>query len=309
MEYVSPRQLARAAGVSESSVKRWCDQGLIPTVKTAGGHRRVTREAATEFLRKHNAEVRPELLGLPVRSGSSDRTQRESLDDFLAGLMAGDEERCRRILFDRHMAGERASRLCDSLLAPSLFRIGEGWQCGEVEVYQERRACGICSRLVHELTQVTPAAPADAPLAIGGAPECDPYELPTAMVALVLRQIGWRAESLGSRLPLSTLAAAVHDSQPRLLWMSVSLIEDEPRFVEDYRRFRELIPSDQLIVVGGRALHEGLRRELEYTAYCEDLQHFDALAQTLLQAAVRATPQEPVRTVVTAVPRFGRRSS
>ena len=36
-ELVSPKQVAHAMGVSESSLKRWCDQGLIPTVRTAAG--------------------------------------------------------------------------------------------------------------------------------------------------------------------------------------------------------------------------------------------------------------------------------
>ena len=38
---ISPRQVARAIGVGESTLKRWCDRGLIPMLKTAGGHRRL----------------------------------------------------------------------------------------------------------------------------------------------------------------------------------------------------------------------------------------------------------------------------
>lgn len=65
MRFVSPRDLARAAGVSESSVKRWCDQGLIPVIKTAGGHRRLSLDAAIEFLSQSHPEARLEFLGLP----------------------------------------------------------------------------------------------------------------------------------------------------------------------------------------------------------------------------------------------------
>ena len=35
--YLSPKQLALASGISESTVKRWCDRGLLPFVRTPGG--------------------------------------------------------------------------------------------------------------------------------------------------------------------------------------------------------------------------------------------------------------------------------
>ena len=63
---VSPKQVARAIGVSESSLKRWCDRGLIKTVKTAGGHRKMEIGEVLAFIRENDhALVAPELLGLP----------------------------------------------------------------------------------------------------------------------------------------------------------------------------------------------------------------------------------------------------
>ncbi|MBV9958343.1 MAG: helix-turn-helix domain-containing protein, partial [Acidobacteria bacterium] len=37
-------EAARLLGVSEASVKRWADSGLLPALKTAGGHRRFRPE-------------------------------------------------------------------------------------------------------------------------------------------------------------------------------------------------------------------------------------------------------------------------
>ena len=50
-ELLTPKQVARAINVSESSVKRWCDKGVIPTQYTAGGHRRIPLSGLMEFLR------------------------------------------------------------------------------------------------------------------------------------------------------------------------------------------------------------------------------------------------------------------
>ena len=46
---LSPREVAVALGVSESSVKRWVDLGELAALRTAGGHRRITRAEAVRF--------------------------------------------------------------------------------------------------------------------------------------------------------------------------------------------------------------------------------------------------------------------
>jgi len=286
--FVSPRQLARAAGVSESSVKRWCDQGLIPTVKTAGGHRRLTVEAATDFLRRLGSpETRPELLMLPVRQGQGARTIRETTEDFFTALVAGDDATCSRILLDRHVGGDRMSQLCDNVIAPALHRVGAAWEHHDVEVYQERRACGICARLLDTLGIAITSADASGPLAIGGSPECDPYAIPNAMVELVLKQTGWRTQSLGSQLPFATLVQAVRDARPQLFWLSVSTIDDERRFLDGYRTFYDQVHAELAVVVGGRALTEPVRRQMEYAAYCDNLLHLEAFAKTLRRTLVK----------------------
>ena len=38
---LSPRELAEAVGVSESSLKRWADRGRVHVHRTEGGHRRI----------------------------------------------------------------------------------------------------------------------------------------------------------------------------------------------------------------------------------------------------------------------------
>ncbi|MDA0832341.1 MAG: B12-binding domain-containing protein [Planctomycetota bacterium] len=281
MQYISPRQLARAAGVSESSIKRWCDQGQIPTVKTAGGHRRVTLDAATEFLRQSRAEFHPELLGLPSRRGHGERTVRNLIDDLYREVVAGDEEACHRILFELHLAGEPMSRIFDVFVTPALHRVGDGWECGDVQVYQERRACSTILRAFDRLKSVIPSPSVTAPLAIGGTPECDPYTVPTEMVELVLRQGDWRSRSLGSRLPFATMITAIRDLKPELYWLSVSYLDDVAFFLDEYRNFYAQVQDDVAIVVGGQGLTPELRKQISFAAYCDNMQHLESFARTM----------------------------
>lgn len=276
-QLVSPRQVAQAIGVSESSLKRWCDKGDLLTVRTSGGHRRLAIDQVVQFLRKSgHALIRPELLGLPSNTGKASTIADRAVPQIVAALTAGDEQQCRRIVFDLYLAGGAVSDICDRVLAPAFEEIGKLWECQEAEVYQERRACGFCLSILAELRSVLPPSGENAPLAIGATPQCDPYMLPTTMVELVFRQLGWRSQSLGSHVPLPSLLAALGELQPKIFWLSVSHIDNEQDFLREYRAFYAQACDRAAIVVGGRALTESIRREMEYAAYCDNLQHLEA---------------------------------
>jgi len=62
---LSPKDLAAAVGVSESSLKRWADDGSILVTRTEGGHRRIAVGEAIRFIRESKLQlVRPGVLGL-----------------------------------------------------------------------------------------------------------------------------------------------------------------------------------------------------------------------------------------------------
>lgn len=289
MQYVSPKTLACAAGVSESSIKRWCDRGVIETEKTAGGHRRITLASATEYLRKMGQPASPQSIGLPSHGSAVLSATTALSQHFHDAIVSGDEEGCRRIIFQTHLGGLSASRIFDEIIAPAFRCIGTGWECDEIEIYQERRACGTCLRIIDEWRRRIPAPSTGAPFAIGGSVESDPYSLPTAMVETVLQQLGWRSKSLGSRLPFETLIAAVKDLKPDLLWLSVSHLEDEKQFLDDYRDFYRSIDGSVPIVIGGRAMKDHVRQQIRYTCFCDNLQHLETFTNTFFHRRRRRT--------------------
>lgn len=286
-ELVSPKQVARAIGVSESSLKRWCDRGLIPAVRTAGGHRKLPISGVISFLKSSGHPlVEPEVIGLPPASGRGERTLGRSMGRLRDALIAGDEAVCRQVLMDLYLADNRISAICDEVISPAFEAIGELWDCGDVEVYQERRSCEICLRILHELRTALPPVPGDAPIAIGGTLEGDFYVLSTTVAEMVLRESGWQAASLGSSLPVKTLQAAMADNRPRLFYLSVSYIADPEIFVDAADALYETAgDNNSAFVVGGRALSDSVRKQMRYSAYCDTMQHLEAFAETQFRPA------------------------
>lgn len=277
------KQVAQAINVSESSLKRWCDQGLLTAIRTAGGHRRLALDDVFQFLRQSGQQlVRPELLGLPSNTGRAVGVSDRAREQVRDALVAGDEDLCRRIVFDLYLAGQSACEICDRVLAMAFHDIGDRWECGEVSIYRERRACEIGFKMMHELRMVIRTPRPEALVAVGGTLSCDPYRLPNAMIELVLREQGWRATTLGTSLPASTIGEAVRDSRPRLLWLSVSYIDSVSSFLEEYAHLHRLaLENGAAVVVGGRALTPVIRQQMEYSAYCDTLRHLVTFGASL----------------------------
>ena len=275
-ELLSPKQVATSIGVSESSLKRWCDQGVITTERTPGGHRRIRIGEVMRFLRaQQHPLVRPEVLGLPVGTGQP-RSVAKANDALLTAMESGDADQSRRLVLDMFLSGASVVRICEELVTPALHALGKGWECGDLEVYQEHRACEMLNRVLYDLRTVLPPPEPTAPVAIGGTPPGDNYRLATLMVEMVLANEGWNAISLGSSLPFETMAAAAQHHEPSLFWLSFSHITDEAQIEEGFRKFLATTPESMHVVIGGQESAAAWLATLadgERVLHCDDLQH------------------------------------
>ncbi len=288
-DQLTTRQVAEALNVSESSVKRWCDRGAIPTVRTLGGHRRIPLSGFLKFLEETNREAlvsKPQDLSsheLPVFEGCS--SIETLLPQFEKALLEGNELKCLTVLTQYYSNNMCFAQLADEFIAATFRHLGELWDCGSLEIYQERRGCEVCHRVLHDFRRLLPETPLSAPIAIGASPAGDSYTLPNQIIELVLQECSWRAINLGINLPFETIARAVSNYQPRLLWLSVSHVDDEEAFVKNYGDFQNQLPAQTIVVLGGRALHDKLRPRLKYTGHCDNMQQLSAFA-----AAIRSNP-------------------
>lgn len=253
-EYLSPRDLGRAVGLSESSVRRWADDGRLRAERTAGGHRRIARAEAVRFIREAGLELlRPDLLGFPQTVLPFESGAVPAADALVAAIRSGDHGSARRILVSAFVDGTPLAALCDGPIRAALREIGTAVREGPEGIVYEHRAVDVC---LHALMEIRSAIPDrhGAPVAFGGAVEGDPYLLPTVMSAAVLADVGFRALNLGPNVPSAALIAASQLYPPALVWRAsaISGTGTGPTLRREARYFGAL-PEDAQpdFVVGG----------------------------------------------------------
>jgi excisionase family DNA binding protein len=253
--FLSPKELAAAISVSESSLKRWVDDGTITATRTAGGHRRIAVSEAVRFIRKEKIPLsRPELLGIPGMSKRPAMTPADTDGLLMRAIREGRGPEVRSLLFSSYLSGRSVGDLCDGPLAGALHAVGEFWKHGPEGIAIEHRAVDLCVQALQALRSILPPAEPYAAVAMGGAPEGDPYVLPSLMVTVVLATAGWNAINLGADLPARALLAAAGEQKPALVWLSCSVEQAAREQERELRKAAEtLISAGAQVIIGGRA--------------------------------------------------------
>jgi excisionase family DNA binding protein len=251
---VTPRELAEAIGVSESSVKRWVDHGDIEAMRTAGGHRRISIQEAGRYLRERSIPlVRPDVLGLSDLAAYDDGESEvgDTAARFFDYLRRGAEPEARGLIISQYLEGQSVAEIIDGPLCAAMTRIGELWTREPSGIFWEHRATQIAMQALARLRLLL-KVPADAPVAVGGAPTGDRYLLPSMAVAAVLEGEGVRAVNLGAETPAETLALGVQDQDARLAWLSVSFVAAPDRIRDEILSLLSaLAERGSPLVVGG----------------------------------------------------------
>jgi excisionase family DNA binding protein len=251
---LSPKELAQAIGVSESSLKRWADDGRIRVARTAGGHRRITINDAIRFIRESGCPVvRPEILGLPdMTAASRDLTPGDDTDRLFEYLREGQAAEARGHVMAMYLSGSSVAAIADGPIRLAMERVGQLWEHDESGIYFEHRATEICVAAVRQLHLALPT-PTVGPAAIGGAPTDDRYVLPSLLAGAVLQAEGYRTTNLGPHTPISAFAQAATQQDARLVWMSVSTADSPDILAEQLARLlAELTERGIALTLGGR---------------------------------------------------------
>ncbi len=284
---LSPRELARAIGASESSVKRWIDAGRLPARRTSGGHRRIELMPALRFLRETGRGLdNASLLGLSSVSEQEVDDPGRLAERVFRLLCAGNGEELSRVLLTALVTrAMEPAALFDGPLRSAMARIGRHWEEGHQSIYIEHRATQILLRVMDQIDALC-EPPSDELVAVGGSIDGDQSALPTRMAAAVLASEGIHSVNLGTDTPATAFLEAAEQIRPQLVWISVSYVSDVARQSEDLTRVVEQLAERGISsILGGREVHR-LRIPVESKAHLgRNMQELAAVAHQLRTAA------------------------
>ena len=290
---LSPKDLAAAVGVSESSLKRWADDGRIRVNRTAGGHRRIPLQEAIRFTREARLPVlRPDILGLPsLNTQTATKHRKDPAQTFHTKLAEGDVITAQAILIDLYLSGQSVASICDGPIRTAMTIIGEAWNHGHEGIFVEHRATDICLQALSVLRSLINSPTNDdadnpetvsRPMALGCAPSGDPYLIPSLMCAAVLADTGYRTINIGPDTPFGVLGKAIEAHRPRLVWLACAADRSVPDVGDILDLSRELANHNIALAVGGRVIEKITLPAGSNLIHCQTMNELDKFARGLL---------------------------
>ncbi|NOU27138.1 MAG: helix-turn-helix domain-containing protein [Polyangiaceae bacterium] len=209
MEVLTTRSVAELLGVSEATVKRWSDNGVLRCFRTAGGHRKFRRLDVAQFLGEAPAK---ELCAITVASDAE--TERR--------MLAGDTTALRDSIAQRGTDPGSLARCFDEVFAPALAAIGERWAAGQLSISEEHIASQtVIEALAQATALLVPPTKPKGVVALACLGD-ERHDIGIRMLTLVLRALGHRTVLLGAEVPALDLAQLVARTRPTMLALSSS---------------------------------------------------------------------------------------
>ena len=211
--HFTPREIAALLRVNESTVKRWIDRGMLPAIKTAGGHRRITQEDLAAFSKKHSRNTAHSY----VLRRSDSRRSTYSWKEYYSAIYHEAYAEGLRDLTSVKLAGMSITELFETIMVPALIHIGEQWGTGKISISDEHRMTLMIREHVTLLLQIIPEVPRAAPTAVLACVPGENHELILHMIRGILQSVGIRAVNLGINVPLSELVNTVKEQNARIV--------------------------------------------------------------------------------------------
>ena len=258
---LTTKAVAKLLRVSEATVKRWADGGLLQSDKTVGGHRRFSLNAV--------ARLRRELgIGPDADTPSRQRAQKTmkvslpSTAQFTETLLRGDEQEAGAVLVQAYLSGAALTTLFDETITGAMHQIGELWFKGTITVADEHLATRVVFSALQTLSAVMMPVQPSGLKAICCGVEGDLHELPVQLARIILEYEGWEARSLGPNTPLFALSEMVSRQRPQLVCISARSIPDLDRATTEYSQLRKITGKLGVsVVTGGEGFRDPVFRE------------------------------------------------
>jgi MerR family transcriptional regulator, light-induced transcriptional regulator len=287
MKTLTTKEVARLCRVSDATVKRWEESGLILSERTNGGHRRFRADEIYRFQSSQNLGLKVSHGDESVVSATTRRRENKSHStcSFFQALIAGCEEEAANLLLSKHLKGESLAHIFDSLLAPAMGKIGELWYIGEISVAQEHIATRAAMNAMYKLRSTLAVSKERKGLVMCCGIEGDFHELSPYLVQIVFENLGWEVINFGANTPLYSICDEILQHSPETVCISATTILDIERTTRDYKDFRNKISKLKIpTIIGGLAFaDERIRQRFPAELYGTSFTQVVEFAKSLIK--------------------------
>jgi excisionase family DNA binding protein len=233
-EVISTQEVAGLFKVTETTVKRWADEGIIPCVKSPGGHRKFRLSDIIGFAEKQGypisgtlepplTEAQMESVRFAIHSQNYHKIAEVLFDEALQA----DPEGLYQLLLYLAKHNVKISTLADEVLRPPMVRIGELWKDGKLQIDQEHRTSRAMTDAMVRLAPELHRKRGNGMLAVCACLEGERHEIGLRSMSFALETEGWTVHYLGADMPYRSAADYVGKVKPRLLAVSFTAAEPD----------------------------------------------------------------------------------
>jgi methanogenic corrinoid protein MtbC1 len=258
---VSTPEVALMLQVTETTIKRWADETILPCVKTPGGHRKFLLKDIVQFAERH---------GLAVGGSTPPALTKKQLEQLELGVHTRDFFRIAKVFREEVLQADRDGILklllyvykhrisfpiiMDEVVRPAFDFIGAEWEKGTLCVTSEHAASQSTTesliRMASELHRKGP----NGLSALCACPEHELHETGLRGLAYTLECEGWVVHFIGANTPIDNLIRFHRVLRPDLVCLSTTTGgKHRTVFLQRINRL-----ADQVHSSGGKMIIGGL---------------------------------------------------
>lgn len=267
---LTTRDVAGLLLVSEATVKRWADDGLLLPKKTVGGHRRFSVQSIARLRREQG--IAPDALSPTKRTRKKMVPGRlPSAESFSELLLRDNEAEATAQLIDAYLQNHALATIFDTTITDAMHRVGDLWFNGTITIADEHLATRVMLSALQKLRGIVVPGQATGLKAVSCGIEGDLHELPIHLAEIIFESEGWDSSNLGPNTPLFSLRDMVAQKKPDLVCISARSIVDLDRATTEYAQLRKIVEKiNGTTVLGGEAFRDlNLRQRFPAEFYAE----------------------------------------
>jgi len=184
----------------------------------------------------------------PARSAGN-KASDDSLDDLLALIRQHDAPGYQQAMQQR-LARQGLQAFVQDTVAPLTQRIGEAWEDGNIEVFEEHLFTELTKRLLRQAIVALPGSHAGPRILLTSVPD-EPHVLGLLMAETLLALEGAECIPLGTQMPLLEIGRAAEAHQADIVALSFSTAFPQRQIPGLLQQLRLVLPSAVALWVGG----------------------------------------------------------